>query len=441
MNSKKNKDLFEQLVKGKLADYNAEVPPLSWEKLESSLLAAQKIKIVRSKWIASSLTAVAAALIGVFFVFQNLNRELPIKVSELQTPKTESQLTTKIVTTEDIKETPLLEKKSAKTKRSNQLLIADNVSSIQHKTSGSHLSTIKEEEEEEEVSPSIYTDVKRDDAQIENKTLDDKKQTSTIDEETKQKLIKEFINEGNRSLPHSEETKTTKRKSRNSISLTGQSGLSSSQQTNTTPNTLRSSLNDSYGVFTMGKMEAFNEEEEIKPESEINHMQPISFGLLTSFNLSQKLQIETGLIYTYLSSETKSKSNDYSESETMQFHYLGIPVNLNYTLLSINKFDLFLSAGAMIEKDINGKIKYSDEKENTLLNSKFASKRASTIKQQNPQVSLSSGVGITYPLYDKVKLFGKVGGSYYINANNEYRTYYSDEKFGLDIQLGIKFNF
>ena len=34
MSNKKNNDLFEQLVKSKLADYNAEVPPLGWEKLD-----------------------------------------------------------------------------------------------------------------------------------------------------------------------------------------------------------------------------------------------------------------------------------------------------------------------------------------------------------------------------------------------------------------------
>ena len=436
MNKINNNDLFEQLVKGKLADYNAEVPPLSWEKLEGSLLAAQKTRVVRKKWIISTLSAVAAALIGVFFVFQNMNRELPIQVSEHHTSKTESHQVNETETEEDITVKPFLEKKVSKIKESTQILIADNISSEDYKTSGFYQSTTKKEGMDSSIE---IPD--NDDSQLEDKTLDEKKQTSTIDEATKQQLIEDFINEGKRTLASTDESKPSKRKRRNSISLTGQSGLSSSQQTSNIPTTLRSSLSDSYGTFTMGKMEAFNDDEEIKPQSEINHLQPISFGLLTTFNLSQKLQLETGLVYTYLSSETKSKSNDYSESETMQFHYLGIPLNLNYTLLSFNKFDLFLSAGAMIEKDINGKLKYNDEKENTLLNSKFASNKSSKIKQQNPQFSLATGVGITYPLYDKVKLFGKVGGRYYINANNEYRTYYSDEKFGLDMQLGIKFNF
>ena len=428
MNNKENKDLFEQLVKRKLADYNAEVPVLGWEKLESSLLATQKTKVVRKKWIISSLSAVAAALIGIFFVFQNMDRELPMQVSDHQVHKTESTIA-------DKNEASSIEKKGVKTKESSQVLIADNISRDSYKTTETDISITKEDEE------SFITSPDKEEIEIAEKALEKEKKTSTIDEETKQQLIKDFINEGNRPLVSAEEASPSKNKKKYSISLTGQSGLTPSQNTIATPTTLRSSLSETYGTFTMGNMGAFNDEKEIKPESEINHLQPVSFGLLTTFNISHKLQIETGLVYTYLSSETKSKSTDYSESESMQFHYLGIPLNLNYTLLSINKFDLFLSAGTMIEKDIQGKLKYNDEKENTLLNSKFASNKSSKIKQQNPQFSLSTGVGITYPLYDKINLFGKVGGRYYIKANNEYRTYYSDEKFGLDLQLGIKFNF
>jgi len=125
----------------------------------------------------------------------------------------------------------------------------------------------------------------------------------------------------------------------------------------------------------------------------------------------------------------------------VQFHYLGIPLNVNYTVLSVNKLNLYVTGGAMIEKDIYGKIKYNDEKKLPTLNSGFTNESSSKIKQKNPQFSLAGGLGVMYPLYDRAKLFGKMGGRYYIDTNNEYKTYYSDEKFGLDIQLGIKFNF
>ena len=428
-----NNDPLKQFVKGKLADYKAKMPPSGWEKLESSIFAAQKAKVVRRRWLASSMTAAAAALIGVFFVFQNLNRELPVQVSEHQVLKTES--------VEKDNNTPSEKQKKAKSSKSIKTLTADNTSTVKEKALNAYSKAqVQEKTPNEEIYPE-----KQDltSTPLKKEHLTKKDDQSDIDDETKQRLIEEFINEGKRSLTSSDETSTSKikKKRRNSISLTSQSGLSSSQQTNTIPSTLRSSVSDTYGTYTLSKMQVHNDEVEIKPKSEVNHMQPISFGILTSFNLSQKLQIETGLIYTYLSSETKNSSNDFNNSERVQFHYLGVPLNLNYTLASFNKLDLFATAGGMIEKDVNGKIKNNDEKKAPSLNSGYASSSSSKIKQGNPQFSVTGGVGITYPIYDKAQVFGKVGGRYYINANNEYKTFYSDQKFGLDIQLGIKFNF
>ena len=42
-----------------------------------------------------------------------------------------------------------------------------------------------------------------------------------------------------------------------------------------TTSTLRASVSDSYGMFTMSKMQAHNEVK-VNPESETNHKQPVS---------------------------------------------------------------------------------------------------------------------------------------------------------------------
>lgn len=428
-----NNDPLKQLVKGKLADYKGKIPSSGWEKLESSIIAAQKAKIVRRRWLASSMTAVAAALIGIFFVLQNLSKELPVQISKHQTV---------IESVAKDNETTVSKSDEAKNPKSTQILTTDNTTNIKEKALYEYSKNQIQEKEPHEVIYSDRNDLLPIPLKEERSTKDNNH--SDIDDETKQRLIEEFINDGKRSLSSTDEeaiASKIKNKRRNSISLTSQSGLSSSQHTNNIPTTLRSSVSDTYANFTLSKMQTYNDEVEIEPKSVVNHMQPISFGVLTSFSLSPKLQIETGLIYTYLSSETKNSSNDFNNSERVQFHYLGVPLNLNYTLASFNKLDVFATAGGMIEKDVNGKIKNSDEKKSPSLNSGYTSNSSSKIKQKNPQLSVTGGVGITYPIYDKAQVFGKVGGRYYFNANNEYKTYYSDQKLGLDIQLGIKLNF
>lgn len=433
MDNINNNDPFKQFVKSKLANYKQEAPPNGWEKLEESLFATQKTKVVHTKWFISSVAAVAAALIGVFFLFQNTNNISPIQTAEnteYQTKPTQKKVK------------PLISKQHpVKIKETTPPLFADNTSSLKQKTSVS----IKEEEEEQKLlitSDNIPDKEGQEEVAPSSESAKEKKEPADLDEETKQQMLQDFINEGKRTSYITEEKKATRKKSKYGISLSGRSSFSGSQQSNLVPTTLRASLDESYGSYTMGKMQASNEEKNVSAESETNHNQPISFGVLTSFNVTPKLQIETGLIYTYLSSETTNKAQGFINAEKVQFHYLGVPINLNYTLLSVNKLNLFVTAGAMIEKDINGKIKYNEEKNiASEMNSGYTNEASSKINQENPQFSLTGGVGINYPIYNKTNLFAKIGGRYYINANNEYKTYYSDEKFGLDIQLGIKFNF
>lgn len=432
MDSFNNNDAFKQFVKGKLADYKQEAPPNGWEELEKSILASQKTKVMHTRWLASSVAAVAAALIGVFFLFQNTKEELSTLITETKTEKT--QIPSKK------EEKSLITKQSqTRVEATATPLLADNASKLQQTT---HQAIVTENKVQPALTVSDKSlEAKEDIASEREESTIDKKRTSDIDDEKRQQMIQDFINQGKESSSIIDDTKQIKRKNRFAISLSGRSGLSS-QQNNTLPSTLRASVSDSYGMFTMSKMQAYNEDEKVNPESETTHKQPISLGVLTSFNITPKMQIETGLIYTHLSSETTNRSESFTNTEKVQFHYLGVPLNINYTLLSVNKLNLFVTAGTMVEKDINGKIRYNDEKDiSSVVNGGYANESYAKINQKNPQWSIAGGVGITYPLYHKTHLFGKVGGRYYINANNEYKTYYSDEKLGLDIQVGIKFNF
>ena len=432
MDSFNNNDALKQFVKGKLANYKQEVPPNGWEELEKSILASQKTKVMHTRWLASSVAAVAAALIGVFFLFQNTKEELSTLTTETKTEET--QIPSK-------KEEKSLITKQSKTKveATATPLLADNASKLQQTT---HQAIVTENKAQPALTVFDKSlEAKEDIASEREESTIEKKRTSDIDDEKRQQMIQDFINQGKESSSIIDDTKQIKRKNRLAISLSGRSGLSS-QQNNTLPSTLRASVSDSYGMFTMSKMQAYNEDEKVSPESETTHKQPISLGVLTSFNITPKLQVETGLIYTHLSSETTNRSESFTNTEKVQFHYLGVPLNINYTLLSVNKLNLFVTAGTMVEKDINGKIRYNDEKDiSSVVNGGYANESSAKINQKNPQWSIAGGVGITYPLYHKTHLFGKVGGRYYINANNEYKTYYSDEKLGLDIQAGIKFNF
>lgn len=198
------------------------------------------------------------------------------------------------------------------------------------------------------------------------------------------------------------------------------------------------------------RTEAFNRAL-VKENSNFNlkHRQPISFGVTISKEIYPRLSVETGIVYTYLSSKITSNSS-FNIEESQYFNYLGIPLSLNYTFYELGKARFYLSVGGMIQKDINGKY-VSDMKisikglsipmmEPSVYYSEPYYIRES-MKQSNPQLSAHTTLGVAYPIYKKLYLYGTIGGAYYFDAGNKYSTIYSDRKTQLNLNMGLKFDF
>jgi len=175
--------------------------------------------------------------------------------------------------------------------------------------------------------------------------------------------------------------------------------------------------------------------------SEMEHDQPVSFGITVSKSLSNNLSVETGLVYTYLSSKAKNSATNFQEKETQHLHYVGIPFNINYNLFSVRKIDVYASVGGMIEKDVYGEYRRIGEGQSPEMNISSQEEEITKISQANPQISVNAGMGISYPVYHHLKLYGKIGGAYYFDADNEYKTIYSDSKIVMDLNVGLRFEF
>lgn len=169
------------------------------------------------------------------------------------------------------------------------------------------------------------------------------------------------------------------------------------------------------------------------------HNQPISFGLSVNKKLTNRLSLESGLNYTYLSAKVRSGSDmsSYIKKEDLQYlHYLGVPLHLNYNLLEWKKLNIYFSLGGMIQKDIYGRYKRHDA---TILNGQTVySESDINISQKNVQMSVDSSIGLSYPLYKGVSVYTTFGGSYYFDAKNEYETVFSDKKWLMNFNLGLK---
>lgn len=81
---------------------------------------------------------------------------------------------------------------------------------------------------------------------------------------------------------------------------------------------------------------------------------PLSFGVTVRKDFSRYLGLETGLVYTYLSSRL-TKSGSVSYESKLDLHYLGIPVNLVVHLWQNPRWNIYLSGGLMAEKGLRAK--------------------------------------------------------------------------------------
>ena len=88
-----------------------------------------------------------------------------------------------------------------------------------------------------------------------------------------------------------------------------------------------------------------------------DHHLPLRLGLSFRYQLTQKWSVETGLTYTYLSSDIKRKvaANPFLFQIEQKLHYVGVPVNAEYLLLENKHFNVYASAGTLVEKMVRGR--------------------------------------------------------------------------------------
>ena len=179
-------------------------------------------------------------------------------------------------------------------------------------------------------------------------------------------------------------------------------------------------------------MLVFNKGQEV--HTEINHNLPIRTGISVSYAITDRLTVESGLTYTYLSSDIKESSNNHCYSGKQELHYVGIPANIKYRICSWKAIDLYASGGFLAEKCISGKLNKEYSLDNNNLQS--TSERL-TVKQL--QWSANASAGVQCNLTDAVGLYAEPGISYYFDNGSSVRTIYSDKPLNFNLNLGLRF--
>ena len=163
--------------------------------------------------------------------------------------------------------------------------------------------------------------------------------------------------------------------------------------------------------------------------TEVNPSFPVSLGITVRKRLNKTIGIETGLLYTYLSSDLRISGAEYNDA-TLKLHYIGIPVNLTVNLWDKNRWNIYASGGGMVEKGLRsvyvkrGYNVYSKEKNNI----------------SGLQWSLNGGIGLSYGLYKNMNLYVVPGFSYYFDCNQPISKR-TEDPFSFNLRAGIRYDF
>ncbi|SFK26168.1 outer membrane beta-barrel protein [Proteiniphilum acetatigenes] len=437
----------------KLSGFEAPVPPDGWQSVERSLMAAAAARTaLRRRWYAGSVAAVLILLVGSILFIQNPMEQTETMVSEMTSPSpsgsTQDIETKKIAPASESVPKPVVRPAEAErflAARTSGKAGTGKESVVRSSSPAGMLAAWMEREklQRESVRERMDNDALRLSVEplekgVEQKGEEFEEETITVRGDEK------IFFTGVGTAERGEGTLL--------LAVNGRGGLTGYQQTVNSPMTLRSMsvAPDNKYMTEANKNLQVQTSNATNNVSEMEHDQPVSFGITVSKYLLDDLSIETGLVYSYLHSKTRNTDNYSQVDEVQKLHYLGIPLNVNYNLFSLRQLNVYASIGGMVEKDVYGEFRRIEERQATANFNKASEQNASEgseekeitkISQRNPQISVNAGVGLSYPIYDRLRLYGKVGGAYYFDAKNQHKTIYSDRKIVMDLNVGVRYEF
>ena len=160
-------------------------------------------------------------------------------------------------------------------------------------------------------------------------------------------------------------------------------------------------------------------------EEKESHDQPISFGLTVSYPLTNRLSIGTGVVYTKLNSNFMTVMQDYQIHRHQTLHYVGIPLNMQYTLWKWHGLNTYLSAGG--QADWNVKAKTNTDGVDQVMS------------KDRMQWSIGGSLGVQYSILPQLGVYAEPGIRYYFDNGSDVSNFFKDKPTDFHLELGLRF--
>lgn len=424
-------DAFSELFRQKLENHTLPVDDGAWDAIQKAVAVRKRKRLIPLWWLSA-----AAVLALSFLIFSLSDNELSKQMAENKTiEKTVEKVVSEKQKTEIAPENAIENKVAEKQTAQNEIQnsVRSNQSERNTKSSNQHADKIqininnqlagKSEKVDSEiiVADGVQQKIIEEDA---SKTLlaENKEEKEDLNKEEKKNAFEIIQNEPGWEDPL---------KTENSNEWVVLASLGSGRSSSGSPQFLNASNSDLYtglvrapGIRTAATILAPADFSSRKFHA------PISFGLRAGKQLSEKVSIESGLVYTYLLTDLESPNY----TARLNLHYLGVPLNAKVNVWTNRQWSVYASGGAMLEKGLQSVYVQTQQMGNQTITT------SASTDIDGFQWSVNAAVGIAYNFVGAFDFYFEPGFAYFFD-NDQPLSIRSDRQFAPGVEAGVRFAF
>lgn len=168
----------------------------------------------------------------------------------------------------------------------------------------------------------------------------------------------------------------------------------------------------------------------------VRHRLPVHAGASIAYRINDRVSVETGIAYSYLSADIHEGSDSYYFAGEQSLHYVGIPVGVRVRAMSWKNFDIYVGAGFEADKCVSGTIKKA-----YVINGQTRDDGHESISIRPLQWSVNAGAGVQYNFSSMVGIYAEPGLSYYFDNGSNIETIYSEKPLNFNLNIGLRVSF
>ena len=164
-----------------------------------------------------------------------------------------------------------------------------------------------------------------------------------------------------------------------------------------------------------------------------HHKQPVKAGISIRYNITPRLGVQTGMEYSYHSSDFDFGNGKNKTSTAHQtLHYIGIPLKMTYSVLRKKRLNIYVAAGGEAEKLVKGKTttKYLYDPKQPDFTEK--------VRESRLQFSANAAAGMEYNIAGNVEVYAEPGISHHFNNGSDVENIYKKRPTNLNLSIGLR---